>query len=102
MSLIATIMLVTGCEEDDDRIPDLNDRLRDSGWDDWVFRQLADAFGGDKIAAPIFGGAVKHFDLGELTGALRSIPWRKPGAVQVMLHNSVDFRWQLLDFSSLP
>ena len=104
MSRVTTVLLSVGSEEDEGLVPELNDRLRDeAGWPDWTLRNLDDAeFGGNKVPEPLFGGALKYFDLARFAHVLRTMPWRKPDAVQVMIFDEDNFRWRLFSLADLP
>ena len=104
MSAVTTILLSVGCEEDEGRIAEVNDRLRDeAGLPDWTLREISDGeFGGDKVPEPLWGGAVKYFDMERFAAVMRATPWREPGAVQVMiLDERTSFRWRLLGLDDL-
>jgi hypothetical protein len=99
MSEVTNVLLAFSILEDDDaRIADVNAWLEascghalKSVWDN------RDCYGGGKaMEAPLFAAALNYLPLDQFLAHLRTVRWKEPDCVQLILRGQHDDRWRII------
>lgn len=99
MSEVSNLLLAFSILEDANaRIAEVNEWLEShecaalkSVWDN------RDCYGGGKrVEAPLYAGAINYLPLNDLLAFLRTVQWKEPDCVQLILQAQHDDRWRII------
>jgi hypothetical protein len=99
MSEVTNVLLAFSILENDDaRIAEVNAWLEaNCGHALTTVWGNRDCYGGGKaMEAPLYAAAINDLPLTEFLAHLRTVQWKEPDCVQLILHGQHDDRWRII------